>query len=169
MKNTVIKYGLYSLVAGFVLFGAPFLIGIDVGFEYGEVLGYSAMVLSLLFVYFGIKHYRDKENGGAVSLGKALGIGMLIALFAAAGVALFDYLYTTQINPDFVTEYLAQSLENMEKTLSPEEFKIKSAELTKQMTEYGGSGLMAFLMFASVIIIGFIMSLISGLILQRKK
>jgi len=168
MKNTVIKYGLYSLVAGFVLFGAPFLLGMDVGFEYGEVLGYSAMVLSLLFVYFGIKHYRDKENGGAVSLGKAIGIGMLIALFAAVGVAIFDYLYTTQINPDFATEYLAQSLEKMETTLSPEEFKTQSTELTKQMTEYGGSGFMAFLMFASVMIIGFIMSLISGLILQRK-
>ena len=169
MKSTILKYGLYALVAGFLLFGAPFLLGMDVGFDYGEVLGYSAMVLSLLFVYFGIKHYRDKENGGVVSLGKAIGIGMLIALFAAIGVAIFDYLYTTQMNPDFATDYLEQSLAKMEETLSPEEFRIKSAELTKQMTEYGGSGFMAFLMFASVMIIGFIMSLISGLILQRKK
>lgn len=168
MKNTVIKYGLYSLVAGFLLFGAPFLLGMDVGFDYGEVLGYSAMVLSLLFVYFGIKHYRDKENGGVVTLGRAIGIGMLIAVFAGIGVAIFDYLYTTQINPEFATEYLEQSLARMEKTLSPEEFKIQSAELTKQMTEYGGSGFMAFMMFSSVMIIGFIMSLISGLILQRK-
>jgi len=169
VKNTVIKYGLYSLVAGFVLFGTPFLFGMEVGNEYGEVFGYLAMVLSLVFVYFGVKHYRDKENKGAVSLGKAIGIGMLIALFAAIGVAIFDYVYTTQINPDFASEYLEQSLAEMEKTLSAEEFKIKSAELTKQMTDYGGSGFMAFMMFASVMIIGFIMSLISGLILQRKE
>lgn len=169
MKSTLLKYGLYALVAGFLLFGAPFLFGMDVGFDYGEVLGYSAMILSLLFVYFGIKHYRDKENGGRVTFGRAIGLGMLIALFAAVGVAIFDYLYTTQINPDFATEYLEQSLVKMEKTLSPEEYKTKSAELTTQMTEYGGSGFMAFLMFASVMIIGFIMSLISGLILQRKK
>ena len=168
MKSTVLKYGLYALVAGFLLFGAPFLFGKDVGFEYGEVLGYSAMVLSLLFVYFGIKHYRDKENGGKVSFGKALIIGILISIFAGIGVAIFDYLYTTQINPDFAAEYLEQSLEKMKETLSPEEFKIKSAELTQQMTDYGGSGFMAMLMFVSVLIIGFIMSLISGLILQRK-
>jgi uncharacterized membrane protein YjjP (DUF1212 family) len=119
-------------------------------------------------VYFGIKHYRDKENGGKVSFGKALIIGILISIFAGIGVAIFDYLYTTQINPDFAAEYLEQSLEKMKETLSPEEFKIKSAELTQQMTDYGGSGFMAMLMFVSVLIIGFIMSLISGLILQRK-
>ena len=168
MKNTVVKYGLYALVAGFLLFGAPFLIGMDVGFDYGEVLGYSAMVLSLVFIYFGIKHYRDKENDGKVSLGRAIAIGVLISVFAGLGVAIFDYLYTTLINPDFATEYLEQSLTKMEKTLSAEDYKVKSAELTKQMTDYGGSGFMALLMFVSVMIIGFIMSLISGLILQSK-
>lgn len=168
MKSTVFKYGLYALIAGFLLFGAPFLFGMDVGFEYGEVLGYSAMVLSLLFVFFGIKHYRDKESGGKVSLGKAIVIGMLIAVFAGIGVAIFDYLYTTQINPDFAAEYLEQSLTRMEQNLSAEEYKVKSAELRQQMTDYGGSGFMAMLMFISVLIIGFIVSLISGLILQRK-
>jgi hypothetical protein len=56
----------------------------------------------------------------------------------------------------------------MEATLSPEELKIKSAELTQQMKDYGSPGFMAFMMFASVMILGFIISLISGLILQRK-
>lgn len=168
MKNTVVKYGLYALIAGFILFGLPFLFSMDVGFEYGEILGYSAMVLSLLFVYFGIKHYRDKENDGKVSFGKALLIGVLISVFAGIGVAIFDYLYTTQINPDFASEYLEQSLTRMKETMPAEEFKVKSAELTQQMKDYGGSGFMAMLMFVSVLIIGFIMSLISGLILQRK-
>ncbi len=168
MKNTVIKYGLYAMITGFVLFGAPFLLGMDLSFDYGEVIGYSAMVLSLLFVYFGIKYYRDKVNDGKVSLGKAIGIGMLIALFAAFGVAIMDYIYTTQINPDFVNDYLEYSIQKMKETLPTEEFKTKSAELTQQMKDYGSSGFMAFMMFASVMIIGFIISLISGLILQRK-
>jgi len=168
MKNTVIKYGLYALISGFVLFGLPFLFGMGVNFDYGELVGYTSMILSLLFVYFGIKHYRDKVNEGKVSLGKALVIGMLIALFSAAGVALFDYIYTTQINPDFANEYIAYSIEKMEATLPAEEVKIKSAELKQQMKDYGSPIFMAFMMFASVIILGFIISLISGLILQRK-
>ncbi|WP_104734884.1 DUF4199 domain-containing protein [Hanstruepera ponticola] len=168
MKNTVIKYGLYALLSGFILFGLPFLFGMGVDFDYGELIGYTSMILSLLFVYFGIKHYRDKVNEGNVSLGKAIKIGMLIALFSAVGVALFDYIYTTQINPDFANEYLDYSIKKMETTLSPEELKIKSAELKQQMEDYGSPTFMAIMMFASVVILGFVISLISGLILQRK-
>ena len=168
MKNTVIKFGFYALISGFLLFGLPFFLGMGVDFDYGELIGYTAMILSLLFVYFGIKHYRDKVNDGKVSLGKAIGIGMLIALFSAVGVAFFDYIYTTQINPEFANEYLEYSIKKMEETLSPSELKVKSAELTQQMKDYGSPSFMAFMMFASVMILGFIISLISGLILQRK-
>lgn len=168
MKSTVIKYGLYALLSGFLFFGLPFIFGMGVDFDYGELIGYTSMILSLLFVYFGIKHYRNKVNSGKVSLGKAIAIGMLITLFSAVGVALFDYIYTTQINPDFASQYLDYSIKKMEATLSPEELKVKSAELIQQMEDYGSPGFMALMMFASVIILGFIISLISGLILQRK-
>jgi len=168
MKHTVIKYGLYALISGFLLFGLPFLFGMGVDFDYGELIGYTSMILSLLFVYFGIKHYRDKVNNGKVSLGKAITIGMLITLFSAVGVALFDYIYTTQINPDFANQYLDYSIKKMEATLSPEELKIKSAELIQQMKDYGSPEFMAFMMFASVVILGFIISLISGLILKSR-
>jgi hypothetical protein len=168
MKNTVIKYGLYALLSGFIFFGLPFFLGLGVDFDFGELVGYTSMVLSLLFVYFGIKHYRDEVNGGKVSLLKATAIGMLIALFSAIGVAVFDYIYTTQINPDFTSEYLEYAIKKMEETLSPSELKVKSAELTLQMKDYGSPSFMAFMMFSSVIILGFIISLISGLVLQRK-
>lgn len=168
MKNTVIKYGFYALISGFVLFGLPFFLGMGVDFDYGELIGYTSMILSLLFVYFGIKHYRDKVNNGKVSLAKAIGIGMLIALFSAVGVAVFDYIYTSQINPDFASEYLEYSINKMKETLSPEEVKIKATKLTQEMEDYGSPIAIAFMMFASVVILGFIISLISGLILQRK-
>ncbi|WP_298341310.1 DUF4199 domain-containing protein [uncultured Algibacter sp.] len=168
MKNTVIKFGLYALISGFLLFGLPFFLGMGVDYDYGELIGYTSMILSLLFVYFGIKHYRDKVNEGKISLGKAIAIGMLIALFSAIGVAVFDYIYTSYINPDFASEYLEYSIKKMEETLSAEEVKLKTAELTQQMEDYGSPSFMALMMFVSVMILGFIISLISGLILQRK-
>ena len=153
MKNTVIKYGLYALVSGFVLFGLPFFLGMGVDYDYGELIGYTSMVLSLLFVYFGIKQYRDEVNGGKVSLLKAIGIGMLISLFSAVGVAVFDYVYTTQINPEFASEYLEYSIKKMEKSLPPSQVKAKSVELTQQMKDYGSPIFMALLMFSSVVIL----------------
>jgi hypothetical protein len=168
MKKTVIKFGLQAFLSGFILFGLPFFLGMGVDYDYGELIGYTAMVLSLLFVYFGIKHYRDIENNGKISFRKTILIGMLITFGSAVGVALFDYIYTSQINPDFASEYLEYSINKMQETLSAEEVKVKAAELKQQMEDYGSPGFMAFMMFASVVILGFIITLISGLILQRK-
>ncbi|RNC87937.1 MAG: DUF4199 domain-containing protein [Winogradskyella sp.] len=169
MKSTVLKYGLYAMISGFVFFGLPFLFGMEMDYDYGEAIGYTAIVLSLLFIFFGIKYFRDKENNGKVSFLKALGIGMIIALFSAAGVALMDLIYTTLINPDFAADYSVYYLEKLQNSgISAEEFKTESAKFKQQMQDYGSPGFMAGLMFVTVMLIGFIISLVSGLILQRK-
>ncbi|WP_299884793.1 DUF4199 domain-containing protein [uncultured Lacinutrix sp.] len=168
MKNTVIRYGVYGLLTAAILFLLALTLGKSLNYSAQEIVGYTTMVASLSFVFFGIKHYRDKENNGIVSFGKALKIGVLISLFAGIGFGIIDYIYTTVINPDFATEYLDKTLETMKSTLSAEEFEIEKTKLTQQMADYGGSGFMAFIMFSSVVIIGFIISLISSLILQRK-
>ena len=169
MKQTVLKYGLYGLVTGMLCFLAAILLGNGLSYSAQEIIGYATMVASLSFIFFGIKHYRDKVNNGVVSLGKAVVIGLLISILVGVGVAIADYIYTTVINPDFANEYLETTLKTMETTMNPEEFQKKKVELTQQMEAYGGSGFMAFLMFFTVVLIGFVLSLISGLILQRKK
>jgi len=168
MKQTIIKYGLFSLITAGVLFLLALTLGKSLPYSTQEIIGYLSMITSLSFVFLGIKYFRDKENNGKVSFGKALVIGLLISTFAGVGFGIMDYIYTTQINPNFASEYLEKSLEVMKVSLSPEEFEIKKAELTQQMQQYGGSGFMAFIMFATVVIIGFIISLLSALFLQRK-
>ncbi|MFD2726126.1 DUF4199 domain-containing protein [Hyunsoonleella rubra] len=168
MKQTVIKYGLYGLLTGVLCFLLALTFGDGLSYSTQEILGYATMVVSLSFIFFGIKHFRDKVNGGVVSLGKAIIIGLLISVLVGIGVGLADYIYTTIINPDFANEYLETTLKTMEATLPQEEFQAKKNELTQQMKDYGGSGFMAFLMFFTVVLIGFVISLVSGLILQRK-
>ena len=168
MKNTVLKFGGYGLILGAVIFGLALTLGDGLSYTTQEIIGYGSMVASLSFVYFGIKHYRDKVNNGKVSFGKALLLGLLISAFVGLGVGSIDYLYTTVINPDFAQEYLAKTLESYETLYSGEELSAKKAELTKQMEDYGGSGFMAALMFVTVVLIGLIISIISALILQRK-
>ena len=168
MKSTIIKYGMFGLLTGILIFLAAILLGKGLSYSTQEVLGYVSMVACLSFVFFGIKHYRDQVNNGFISFGKALIIGVLISVLVGIGVGIADYIYTTAINPNFASEYLETSLKTMENNLTPEDFKVKKEELTQQMTNYGGSGFMAFLMFFTVVLIGFVISLISGLILQRK-
>ena len=168
MKNTVIKFGTYGLLVAVIFFLLALWLGKGMSYSSQETLGYVTMIASLSFIFLGIKHYRDKVNNGIISFGKAFVIGLLISAFVGLGIAIADYLYTTVINPDFAIEYLETTLETMKNTLSPEDFETKKAELIQQMKDYGGSGFMAFIMFVTVVLIGLIISLVSGLILQRK-
>ncbi|WP_353777367.1 DUF4199 family protein [Winogradskyella sp. 3972H.M.0a.05] len=168
MKNSVLKYGFYGLLTAVVLFLLALWLGKGLSYTTQEVLGYTTMVASLSFIFFGVKHYRDKVNNGSVSFGKALVIGLLISAFVGLGIGIGDYIYTTSINPDFMTEYMDYTLKGMEETLSPEEFAVKKAELEQQMEIMGRPIMLAVVMFATVFVIGLIISLISALILQRK-
>ncbi|KAA3622928.1 MAG: DUF4199 domain-containing protein [Flavobacterium sp.] len=168
MRKSVLKYGLYSLLTASVLFLLAFLIGEGMSYSVQEVIGYFTMLASLVFVFFGIRHYRDHVNDGKVSFGKALWLGFLISLFAGLGFGIVDYIYTTVINPDFAQEYQTTMIANMEATLPAEEFETRKAALEEQMKDYGGSTFMAFIMFISVAMIGLVISIISALILQRK-
>jgi hypothetical protein len=168
MKNTVLKFGSYGLILGAVIFGLALTLGKGLSTSAQEIIGYGSMIAALSFVYFGIKHYRDIVNEGKVSFSKALLIGLLISAFVGLGVGIMDYLYTTVINPDFAQDYLKTTLESYETMYSGEELTAKKNELIKQMEDYGSSGFMATLMFFTVLLIGLIISIISGLILQRK-
>ena len=152
MKNTIIKFGTYGLILALVFFLGGLYLGQDMDFSTQEVFGYITMIASLVFVFFGIKHFRDKENNGKLTFREAVLIGLLISAFTAFGIAIADFIYTTVINPDFFEEYT----------------EVMRAQGYKGEIPDYGSGFMALIMFLTVMIIGLVISLISALILQRK-
>ncbi|MFD2915065.1 DUF4199 domain-containing protein [Psychroserpens luteus] len=153
MKTTVIRFGLYGLLTGFTIFTLHLVLGIkNLEYSTNEILGYISIFISLSFIFFGIKHYRDHVNNGVISLGKAIAIGVLISLLVALGIAIADFMYTKFIDPSFFSNYEQQLIEQG-----------KADEIIK-MT----SATAALFMLVLVTIIGFIISLISGLILHRK-
>ena len=90
MKNTIKKFGVYTFVTSAIVFFLMLFLGKNLDFGIQEVLGYISIFVSLSFVFLGIKYYRDKENNGTVSLGKALLIGVIISLFAALAFGEFE-------------------------------------------------------------------------------
>lgn len=154
MKSTITKYGLYGFLAGLIIFSAHLFFGVKhLESSTNEILGYISIFLSLSFIFFGIKHYRDHINNGIVSIGKAITIGLIISILVAIGIAIADFIYTKFIDPSFFSNY-EQSLRD----------KGRADEIIK-MTSTSA----AIFMLVLVTIIGFIVSLISALILQRKK
>ncbi len=153
MKNTVLKYGLYGLLVGFIIFTLHLTLGIG-NLDYGtnEILGYVSIFLSLSFIFFGIKHYRDRVNNGLLSIGKAISIGVLISLLVGSGIAIADFIYTKFIDPSFFKNYEQMLIDQG-----------KQDEIIQMTSETA-----ALFMLLLVTTIGFIISLVSGLILQRK-
>ncbi|PIB37923.1 DUF4199 domain-containing protein [Maribacter sp. 4G9] len=152
MKSIIVKYGLYGFILGLGLFLLGLIIIEDSNLSVAEIFGYATMIASLSFIFIGIKHYRDKINNGFISFGNAMGIGMLISGFPALGIAIADYIYTTWINPNFFKEYAEM---------------MKAQGNSESIPEWS-SGMMSLIMFLTVILLGFIITLISALILQRK-
>ena len=153
MKSTVTKYGMYGLLTGLFIFMLHLIFGINnLDYSTNEILGYVSIFFSLSFVFFGIKHYRDRINNGVITFGKAIIIGVLISFLVGFGIALADFIYTKFIDPSFFSNYEKMLIEQG-----------KEDEIIK-MT----SGTAALFMLVLVTVIGFIISTISALILQRK-
>ncbi|MCF6347771.1 MAG: DUF4199 domain-containing protein [Flavobacteriaceae bacterium] len=169
MKNIVIKYGIRSAITIVILFLLALTLGKNLGYGLQEVIGYASMVISLLFVFFGIKHFRDNENHGVVSFGKALLIGLLITLFAALAFGIINLIYIKYINPDFTTEYYARSIEQLKSSLTGVELETKLAEMESQKELFMNPYISFLLMSFTVFLVGLVISLISSLILQRKQ
>ena len=167
MKNILIKYGGF---ASAVVVGFPVLTGLLVGygpdnFALSEVIGYTSIIVAMASVYFAMKHYRDNENAGAISFGQGMKIGLAISSVGGVAFALYNLVFVTWIMPDFNEQYYAYSSGN--KVGTPQ-FETGYAELMEtqgfMFSKLGGSPLM----FATVFMIGLVISLISAMILQKK-
>lgn len=169
MKSTIKKYGIYGFASSLILFQIAFSIGKSLSYSVQEVLGYLTIVIALLFVFFAIKHYRDRENQGKLSLKNGIFIGLSITFFVALGSAISDYIYVTILYPDFVTDYSNYQLEKLKTTLSADDFKIKRQEMMNNIKTIGKPSVMALVMFITVMCLGIMITILSSLFLRNKK
>ena len=152
MRKIIIKFGTYGFLLALIVFLLALSLGQGLDFSVQEAIGYITMVASLLFIFFGIKHYRDTIGPGRISIRRAVFIGLWIAVLTGLGIAIADFIYLSWINPDFFEEYTTV---------------MRNEGYRGEIPDYG-NGIMAVVMFLTVMIIGLIISIISALILQRK-
>ncbi|SNY95389.1 DUF4199 domain-containing protein [Flagellimonas pacifica] len=168
MKKTIIRFGLYGAITIWILFLISLFLLDNLSFTAQEIIGYVSMILSLGFVYFGIRHFRDTENEGKVSFKNALIIGILISLITALAFGILDTIYSQILNPDFMVDYYDTIVEGLRNTLPPDEFEKRLAELNAEKEMFSNPLISFAFMAMTVFVIGSIISLISALVLQRK-
>jgi hypothetical protein len=169
MKSTIYRYGIYATLTILGLGWGAFFLLKNAGQGLQEVAGYLSMLLAMIFVFLGIRHFRDRVNDGYLSFGQGLKIGVLIVLIPAVAFGLFDILYTEVLNPTWKEDYYSKYIENLRKSVAADKLDaaIKKAEKEKEM--FSNPGFQFLLMGGTVFIIGFIVTIISSLTLRRTK
>ena len=170
MKKITLRYGTYGVIIMLAVFLPTFFIfKNNHNWELQEVIGYVTIVLSLAFVYFGIRRWRDKENGGQLSFWRGIGLGSLISLFPSIAFGLLSVIEIRYLDPEFNDKYYAYYIEKVKRTTPPEKLEAAIKEINDGREMFSSPWAQFFVMFLTVFIIGFIIAVISALILRRNK
>lgn len=170
MRKTILTFGVISGVISSVLMmcTVPFIDSI--GFDRGIIVGYTAITLSFLLVFFGIRSYRENIGNGSISFGKAFAVGILIALISSIFyVVTWEIVYSTLL-PDFGEKMTNHMLEQIRASGAGDAKIAEEIERTKRFSELYQNNpfVRAAFTFIEPFPVGLIVTLISSFILRRK-
>lgn len=169
MKRTVLTFGAISGVisAGLMAATVPFIDRI--GFDKGAIVGYSAMVVAFLFVYFGIRSFRDREQAGRISFGRAFGIGLMITIISCLFyVAAWEVIYF-KVTPDFADKYAAYAVDKYRASGAPAEAVTKmEQDMADFKRNYDNPLYNAAVTFVEPFPVGVLVTLVSAAVLRRR-
>jgi hypothetical protein len=170
MKKVVLRYGGYAALGELVTFVAVWalltLVQIDIKVQ--GTISWFVIISPLVFVYFGIKYYRDNLNGGSVTFLKALQIGLLMILIPAVAYAIIETVYVLYINPDFYANIARHEMEEFRKTLSASDFAAKMKEVNQQLEMDKNPAYNFSIMVLIIYALGTVVVVLSSLLLFRK-
>ena len=170
MRKIVLTFGLISgaMLSAMMLLTLPFLD--KIGFEKGEIIGYTTMVLAFLMVYFGVRSYRDNVSNGTISFGRAFVVGLMItAVASACYVATWQVVYY-KLAPDFGEKYTAYVVEKAKKSGATEaQIAAQTREMTEFMALYKNPLVNIAITFLEPLPVGILFTLVTAGVLSRKR
>jgi Protein of unknown function (DUF4199) len=170
MKKTILTFGLISGVLSSVMMCGtiPFLRDLNHG-NTGYYLGYTAIVLSFLLVFFGIRSYRDNLSNGAITFGRAFTIGIGITLISCVFyVVTWEIIYFNFLH-GFMDSYFAHQIQKVQSAPgTPEAIEAKVAAIRHSQQLYENPFVNALYTFIEPFPVGLVITLISATILRKK-
>ncbi len=165
LKNHILQYG--CLLGGVSVVFGLMIYFLDMHYTQETALLYVSLAMTLSVLVIAFINYR-KDNDGFMSLGEALKLGLGIAAVSAIFGVAYQILLVTVIDPDTV----GKMMDVVEMKILDENPEIPKEQLDQilAMQEKGSSPMwIAVSGFAGSLIISFILSLVSGLILKRNR
>jgi hypothetical protein len=169
MKKTVLTFGLIggAIMAAMMFATLPFMD--KIGFDKGEIVGYTTMILAFMLVFFGIRSYRENVSGGRITFGRAFAVGILITLVACVCyVVAWEILYF-KFMPDFAEKYASYMVEKVRASgASQKAIDAQLQQVKSFKAMYDNPFINAAITFTEPFPIGLIVTLISAAILRKK-
>jgi hypothetical protein len=167
MKKTVLRYGGYSVIFMVLFFiGEMLVFAQKKDFKVQEIFGWVGIFISTMFIFFGLRYYRDRVNDGSLSFGKGLKVGLLILLMPSLAFGIFNVIYV-MLNPDFMETYYNYQVAQLKESLPAGEAALKIQAMEKDKEMWMSPAVQFFGMFLSVFAVGLVVTVISTLVLRR--
>ena len=166
MKKTILIFGLISGAVSSLMMIATVPFMHRIGFDKGLVVGYTAIVLSFLLVYFGIRSHRDNVGSGQITYTKAFTVGISITLISCIFyVVTWEIIYYNFL-PGFWDSYAAHMVEKLKASgASPATIQ---AQLQEVQTYKDSPFLSAAMTFLEPFPVGLVITVISAAVLRRR-
>ena len=142
-----------------------------IDFEKGGIIGMTIMVFSLSLIFFAIKIHRKTTGSGIFSFGQAFRVGILTTLIASIVYVVGWMVYFEFVGENFTGHYLDYCVEqiNTNNNYTDSEKEIQKIELETGLKAYRTNVLTRiFYTFKEIFPIGFVITIISSLLLKKK-
>ena len=163
---------IYGAIAGLITIAA-----ISSSFVFEELnhlqtewFGYLVMLLALSLVFIGVKRYRDVECGGAVGFGKALFVGLGIAVVAGVFYVIGWEAYLATTDGSFIETYAATALADLRAAgASATEIAAAESEMAWAIEIYRQPLPRMAITFLEIFPVGLLVALVSALVLRNPR
>lgn len=113
MKKIVLTFGCLSGAASAAMMWATLPFIDRIGFDWGAFVGYTSMVMSFLFIFFGVRAYREHLGDKPLTFTGAFTAGILITLISCAFYVVSWEIMYANFMPDFVDKYAAFTMDKL--------------------------------------------------------
>ena len=163
-KKIALNYGMYLAGLSILLHVTLFAMGKHLEQDWKvTVLG---IAITAALIWLGIKKYKE-ANGGLLTLGQGLKTGISIALISAVIYIIYTLLFLNVIAPDTMEQGLEIARQKLEQNPNMSNEQIDAA--IDMQKKFQSPGILAAVMLIFSLFIGFVISLIASLVMQKKE
>ncbi|MBA3899669.1 MAG: DUF4199 domain-containing protein [Bacteroidetes bacterium] len=163
-----LNYGSLAGIIYFAVFLFFYIIGQNPLTEMGFLFTFW---IPILFIYLGIKKFREEVQGGFITYGKALGQGTLITLVFSSFHAILIYLFLVLVDSSLIDAVIAESIAQYEKGAEQIRGLLGEDAFDEMVDRLENTGVNEIAMgdFFGKFMGGFFISLIIAAILKRNR